>query len=337
MDQLNALLDTLLARLAPTIDAEPYVFARAAIVPPGVEPFATVREPTGLTLVVAERAALAAGLAPLQRCRRIDPGVDTPLAGVGFLAAIANALAHKSIALNPIAAADRDHFFVADDDAEKARRALEALARDARTRLACAKDIDAVLAYWFGTMVDGFSDDATRRRWFKATPEIDAEIARRFGPLIDAAHAGSLATWTATPRGALAFIVVTDQFSRQVHRGTARAFASDPLALAAARDCIAQRFDLELPLDARAFVYMPFMHSERSDDQRMSLRLFAALADAMPAHRSDESLDSAREHHDLIERFGRFPHRNAVLGRVSTDAEVAYLQSATGFGQNVSR
>lgn len=339
MNQLNAPLDALLARLAPTLDDVRFVFARADASSPDVEAFAVVREPTGLTLVIDELVAAAAGLEPLLRCRRIDTGVDTPLEGVGFLAAIAHALAAESIALNPIAGAARDHLFVSAGDAERAKSVLERLAREARARIESSRDVEDVLAFWFGTTVDGFSDAATRRRWFNSTPEIDADIARRFGHLLERARTGSLSSWLAAPRGALAYILVTDQFSRQVHRGTARAFASDTLALAAARAAVANRFDFELPLDARAFVYMPFMHSEAREDQRTSLRLFAALAEAAP--RGDDhfaaSLRSAHEHHDLIERFGRFPHRNAPLGRGTTTAEAAYLDTASGFGQKISR
>ena len=359
MSQLNASLDQWLARLAPTIDAEHYVFARADEEQLGdeafrailTECFAIVRErprdlrerprdlprPAALTLVVSAHAAQAAELVPLLHCRRIDPGVDTPLDGVGFLAAIARVLAAEGIALNPIAGAARDHLFVATADAARAKTALEALAREARSRLESSSEIEAILAFWFGQPVDGFADAATRRRWFNSTPEIDAEIARRFGPLLERASAGGLAAWLTTARGALAYILVTDQFSRQVHRGTARAFATDPLARAAARTAVANRFDLDLPFDARAFVYMPFMHSESIEDQRTSLRLFAALSDATQRDdRFASSLDAAREHHDLIERFGRFPHRNAALDRASTEAEIAHLRHASGFGQSAS-
>ena len=346
MDQLNASLDLWLARLAPTIDDELYVFVRAEAESPRGEAlaivresFAIVREPSALTLVVAEGAALEAGLEPLLRCRRIDPGVDTPLEGVGFLAAIASALAGEEIALNPIAGAQRDHLFVATADATRAKAALEALAREARARLASSADVEAILSLWFGKMTDSFADTETRRRWFNSTPELDAEIAQRFGPLLERAAAGRLSSWLTTARGALAYILVTDQFSRQIHRGTARAFASDPLARAAAHAAVAKRFDLDLPFDARAFVYMPFMHSESIEDQRMSVRLFAALTDAtLTEDRYFEgSLRAAQEHHDLIERFGRFPHRNSALGRASTEAEMAYLEHVSGFGQRVSR
>jgi uncharacterized protein (DUF924 family) len=193
-----------------------------------------------------------------------------------------------------------------------------------------------ILDFWFGPLQDGFAADTRRRRWFGSSPEIDEEIRSRFEPSLRAAAAGSLQTWCETARGTLAFVLVTDQFSRQIHRGSARAFATDALALAATRSGIARGFDAELAIDERVFLYMPFEHSESREDQAECLRLFTALtADTPDRHRhiTDGFIQHVVEHRDIIERVGRFPHRNEVLGRTSTTDELQFLQPGRRFGQ----
>lgn len=196
---------------------------------------------------------------------------------------------------------------------------------------------EAVLDFWFGTLTDGFADDRVRKLWFQSSPERDAEIRERFGALLEEAAAGGLEDWLATPRGALAYIVLCDQFARQIHRGGPAAFATDGRALEAARNLIASAADLGLELDERVFVYMPFEHAESRELQHTSVGLFSALRDATPQGRRDRTgvfLQHAHQHRDIVLRFGRFPHRNAVLGRPSTAAEEAFLEDAPDFGQS---
>ena len=198
------------------------------------------------------------------------------------------------------------------------------------------QSIDDVIDFWFGRQSEGFSGAAARRRWFAPDPEFDREISRRFGSLLRAAAEGVLKKWLDEPRGCLAFIIVTDQFSRQIHRGTAEAFATDPLALAAARGGVEIGYDRQLGFDERSFFYLPFEHSESEEDQHTSVELFTRLAADTPANdrgHSDEALRFARSHRDIVARFGRFPHRNAHLGRASTPGELEFLRTASRFGQ----
>ncbi|MCX7891436.1 MAG: DUF924 domain-containing protein [Burkholderiales bacterium] len=185
-----------------------------------------------------------------------------------------------------------------------------------------------VLAFWFG---GAGSAESGRPRdcWFRKSDAFDAEIRERFGALHGAAHAGALDAWAETPLAALALLVVLDQFPRNLYRGTPRAFASDARALAVARKAVWRGFDRVLAPVARWFVYLPFEHAEDLTAQRESLRLFARLA-GDPA--SATAIDYARRHYDVIARFGRFPHRNAILGRPSTPEEAEYLrQPGSGF------
>lgn len=182
-----------------------------------------------------------------------------------------------------------------------------------------------VLAFWFGD-----EPLVQRAEWFRKDPAFDAQIRARFGALIEDALAGGHTDWDAKPEGTLARIVVLDQFTRNVFRDTARAFAGDTLALAAARALVARGDDRSLAPLQRVFAYLPFEHAEDRALQAESLRLFAALVRDVPALAGFE--DYARRHAVVIERFGRFPHRNAVLGRASTDDEGRYLQEpSAGF------
>jgi len=193
-----------------------------------------------------------------------------------------------------------------------------------------------VLEFWFGILTDGLADAATRQRWFAGDRDFDVLCAAQFATLLDEAARGRLPHWSATPRGRLAFILVTDQFSRQIHRGSARAFATDSRALACAKDGIALGHDRVLGPDERSFFYLPFEHSESRIDQHTSVGLFSQLAaEAPPAHREKalDTLDFALRHRDIVLRFGRFPHRNAVLGRTSTADELEFLRTASRFGQ----
>lgn len=187
---------------------------------------------------------------------------------------------------------------------------------------------EAVLEFWFGTLESGFASQDVRSRWFEQSDAFDAQITARFAPLLRAAVAGALDHWRNSARRALAFIVVNDQFSRQIHRGTADAFATDAQALATARTGIELGFDGYLDFDERAFFYLPFEHAESIADQDESVRLFTALRDATPKgfrHLTGDYLRHAQAHRDTIARFGRFPYRNQALGRVSTAEERQWL------------
>ena len=170
--------------------------------------------------------------------------------------------------------------------------------------------IDAVLRFWF--------DDTPHRQRFAHDASFDQLIGHRFGGLLRSAREGLLDDWAVTPDGALALVVVLDQFSRNIHRGHPQAFAADGKAREIASAALARGFDRLLPPERRAFLYLPFEHSESLADQERSLALFTAMRDG-------EQLDHAVRHHAIVERFGRFPHRNAILGRTSTPEEIAFL------------
>lgn len=191
--------------------------------------------------------------------------------------------------------------------------------------------------FWFGELRDGLADEAHRNRWFSPDADFDAEIREHFGPLLTTALEGGLSAWQEDPADALALVLLSDQFSRQVHRGSAAAFATDPLALATARHLVEEGADRTLALDERAFLYMPFEHSESRLDQHTSVGLFTALRDDTPSGRrqvTGQYLRYAQQHRDIVLRFGRFPHRNGVLDRPSTAEEAAFLETASDYGQS---
>ncbi|WIX32686.1 DUF924 family protein [Salinicola sp. JS01] len=169
----------------------------------------------------------------------------------------------------------------------------------------------AVCDFWFETL--------TAKQWFAKDAALDGEIADRFGATLAAAARCELWHWRDTPAGRLAEIVVLDQFSRNVHRDTAAAFAQDPLALALAQELIARGEDAKLPLTQRIFAYMPFMHSE-------SLAIHARAVTLFDVPGMETQLDYEHRHREILQRFGRYPHRNAMLGRVSTPEEIAFLR-----------
>ncbi len=190
--------------------------------------------------------------------------------------------------------------------------------------------IDDVLAFWFG--VPGSPPDL--KKWFSKDDAFDAEVRRRFGATIEAAAGGGLEDWKTTPRGRLAFVIVCDQFSRNVFRGTPRAFAQDALALETT-DLALKNGDLEVhdPVSA-SFVVMPFVHAENRARQERAIALFQMLATGATGEAAKylaAGVHAARQHAAVIERFGRFPHRNAVLGRASTPEEEAYLAQPDAF------
>ncbi|WP_310459955.1 DUF924 family protein [Sphaerotilus sp.] len=186
-----------------------------------------------------------------------------------------------------------------------------------------------VLDFWFGPPTDP-AHTQSRPEWFRKDANHDAEIARRFGPQIDEALSGSLEGWTSTPTGTLALILVLDQFTRNTGRDTPRAFAGDARALSLAKSLVATGADKTLTGVQRQFIYLPFEHSESLADQDESIRLFAQLGQDTPTLAG--LLEWAERHRVIVARFGRFPHRNAALGRVSTAEEAEFLQQpGSGF------
>lgn len=188
-----------------------------------------------------------------------------------------------------------------------------------------ASSIREILDFWF--LPRGHADHGkTRDLWWTSTPELDADIRARFGALLDRATAGSLDGWRETADGALALILLCDQFSRNVHRRSPRAFAADGKAIEAARIALARGYPIAYPPAMRTFFYMPFQHSEQLADQELCCALFASLG-------NPDYDKYAVDHRDIVARFGRFPHRNEVLGRESTPEEIEYLKTANRFGQ----
>jgi len=180
-----------------------------------------------------------------------------------------------------------------------------------------------VLDFWFGS--EGSAGHGSARpAWFSKDELFDREILQRFGPAIEQALRGELDAWAEEPRSALARILLLDQFTRNAFRGTPRAFAGDAQGLAAASAMVGSRQDEQLPAFMRTFVYLPFEHAEALAMQDEAVRLFTRMAAADPGFAS--TLDYAHRHRAVIERFGRFPHRNAILGRRSTAEEIAFLR-----------
>lgn len=177
-----------------------------------------------------------------------------------------------------------------------------------------------ILEFWFS--------DRSRALWFEKNQAFDEEIRNRFGTTVAAACQGELESWSETPDGALALLLLLDQFTRNIHRGTPRAFAGDARARAVATAAIERGFDRQIPLDRRHFFYLPFEHSEDAGDQRRSVELFRDWAEAHDGAARDRALEQMTyvyRHQEIVERFGRFPHRNAILGRESTAKEIQFL------------
>ena len=167
-----------------------------------------------------------------------------------------------------------------------------------------------ILDFWF--------KETITEQWFRKDEAFDAKIRARFEPVIEAGLAGRLDDWRSDDDGALAFVLLMDQFTRNIYRDTPRAFAGDPLALATTLECIANGYLARNEQNHRYFMLMPMMHSEDLAIQDASLPLFRQ-------HAPENAYDYAVKHRDIIAHFGRFPHRNAILGRLSTDEEVQFL------------
>ncbi len=168
----------------------------------------------------------------------------------------------------------------------------------------------AVLQFWF--------QEVTPAQWWKVDPAFDHLVLQRFGDLHTRAAQAELFGWRESPEGRLAEVIVLDQFSRNMYRGQPRAFAADPLALALAQEAVAAGDDLKLPVDQRVFLYMPYMHSESRLIHETAERLFRATG-------AENQLGFELRHKAIIDRFGRYPHRNQILGRASTEEELRFL------------
>ncbi len=192
-----------------------------------------------------------------------------------------------------------------------------------------AADARSVLDFWFGA-ADSAGYGEIHKSWFSKDEAFDRQIRERFGALIEQALRGEYAEWAADALSALAQILLLDQFTRNAFRGTARAFAGDARALAAASRMVGSRQDEALPTFMRSFVYMPFEHAEGLATQDEALRLFKRLVAGTDD--PQKLVDFAECHRAIVERFGRFPHRNDILGRQSTAEEIEFLkQPGSGF------
>jgi uncharacterized protein (DUF924 family) len=179
-----------------------------------------------------------------------------------------------------------------------------------------------ILDFWFGREgEEGYGE--FREAWFIKDPEFDREIRDRFESIYEEAAAGRLEHWKDEAQSCLALIILLDQFPRNMFRGDPKTYATDDKAREAARHAVEHAYDRELPPYGRLFVYLPFEHSEDLEDQRFSVELFRGLDAEMG---SEELLDYAVRHLEIIERFGRFPHRNEILGRATTPEEAEFLR-----------
>lgn len=186
--------------------------------------------------------------------------------------------------------------------------------------------VERLLGFWFGPLdADGNATRERSERWYKKEPEFDAHLRELFGRELERAGRGELNDLAETPRGRLALIILFDQFARNIHRGSPRAFENDTRAVSLVLEGLALGHDRELALAERQFFYMPLMHSENLEHQN---RCIAEFQRATKEHggKLDFALPYAERHRDIIARFGRFPHRNAVLGRQSTKEEIEFLK-----------
>lgn len=190
-----------------------------------------------------------------------------------------------------------------------------------------------VVEFWFGPEAGKADDAAIAERqqalWWRKDPATDSAIRRRFEDVITEAAMGALDAWAQAPAGRLALILLTDQFPRNIYRDTKAAFGHDPLALAWCKEGLHRGDDARLRPVERVFFYLPLEHSEARQDQERSVALYSALSASVPASQRsvfDGFLDFALRHRDIVERFGRFPHRNRLLGRASSPEELAFLE-----------
>ncbi len=182
--------------------------------------------------------------------------------------------------------------------------------------------VEDVLSFWFSD-VDDQGNPVFRSAWFEKNHAFDAAMRERFSPLHAAAEDRALEHWRATPDAALALTILLDQFSRNMFRDRPEMYACDDYAVEVANEALKRGYGEAMPVVKRWFFFMPYMHSERLADQDTCVRLFEGLP---PGGAVDQGLKSARRHREIVERFGRFSHRNAILGRSSTPEELAFLE-----------
>jgi uncharacterized protein (DUF924 family) len=194
------------------------------------------------------------------------------------------------------------------------------------------EEIKAIHQFWFGPLDDtGFAAPQQNQVWFSASAETDAALGSRFGNLVTQALAGQLDHWAADDKGLIALVLLLDQFTRNIYRGTPDAFAGDTAALKVANEAISSERHPSLPAIHQVFLYMPLEHCEDLEVQQDCVRLLSELSKLSDAQRINESARYAVAHRDVIAKFGRFPHRNTILGRESSEAELAYLKQHGGF------
>lgn len=198
-------------------------------------------------------------------------------------------------------------------------------------------DWKEILDFWFGELDEhGLPDSFHRNRWFRSSRAFDQEIRRRFISMVLFASEDGLQHWRSRPGGALAEILLLDQFTRHIHRGGVLAFENDALAVRLCKQALKRGHDMALPPVQRAFLYMPLQHSENQEDQALSVECYEQLAASTSGIAGDfmqSFLQSAKDHRAIIEQFGRFPHRNRALKRQSKPEEERYLETGRRFGQ----
>lgn len=173
-------------------------------------------------------------------------------------------------------------------------------------------------------IIDYWYSDRIKKHWFSSTPELDNEIKNRYEKLWESASAGELDEWIGTPEGCLALIIILDQFPLNMFRGQAKSFQTENKAIEVAKAAINNDFAKELSTDKLSFLFMPLMHSENIEDQDLSVRLFEK-------YKLVNNLKFAQHHRSIVKKYGRFPHRNNILGRESTNAEIEYMMSKNSF------
>ena len=198
-------------------------------------------------------------------------------------------------------------------------------------------EVDKVLRYWFADIGENFDVQQQNQVWYSGDQVIDQQIRQQFGHLVENALVGEFDDWTDNAQGALALILLLDQFTRNIYRASHRAFDGDERARKILRSALVQGLDRELTFVQRSFFYMPLEHSESLSDQKRCVELFTKMLEEVPEQGKDmvySCLQYAQQHRDIIARFGRFPHRNEALGRSSTAQEEQYLQEGGArFGQ----
>jgi len=199
------------------------------------------------------------------------------------------------------------------------------------------KDYHPILKYWFNELKDSQNIDKeskTVKRWFSKDERVDKEIQKKFENDLIKAKDGEYLAWEESSAGRLALVILLDQFSRNIYRGTSRMFENDPLAIELTLRSINDQMDTELQLIERKFLYMPLMHAEDLHMQEMSLRYYTELFEQVKEVNANnksyyaDTLDYAKKHYDIIQRFDRFPHRNAILNRETTKEEEEFLKES---------